>query len=168
MALSLRKRKTMQRSVSTANAANRYLSIAEGMAQRFASNNSCPILDKSLPGTENEETKMSDEKGYNGWSNYETWNVKLWMDNDEGSYNYWREQVREVWEDKDHDKDDTITTLAKMLEQEHDDNMPELNGCYADLLGAAMSEVDWYEIAEAMVNDEDLTEDEEETEDEKA
>ncbi len=111
---------------------------------------------------------MSDEKGYNGWSNYETWNVKLWMDNDEGSYNYWREQVREVWEDKDHDKDDTITTLAKMLEQEHDDNMPELNGCYADLLGAAMSEVDWYEIAEAMVNDEDLTEDEEETEDEKA
>ncbi len=32
---------------------------------------------------------MSDEKGYNGWSNYETWNVKLWMDNDEGSYNYW-------------------------------------------------------------------------------
>ena len=23
---------------------------------------------------------------YNGWTNYETWNVALWMDNDEGSY----------------------------------------------------------------------------------
>ena len=23
---------------------------------------------------------------YNGWTNYETWNVALWMDNDEPSY----------------------------------------------------------------------------------
>ena len=23
---------------------------------------------------------------YNGWSNYETWNVALWMDNDYGNY----------------------------------------------------------------------------------
>ena len=27
---------------------------------------------------------MSDRK-YNGWTNYETWVTKLWMDNDEGS-----------------------------------------------------------------------------------
>ena len=25
-------------------------------------------------------------EGYNGWSNYETWNVALYMDNDEQSY----------------------------------------------------------------------------------
>ena len=24
---------------------------------------------------------------YNGWENYETWNVALWMQNDEGLYN---------------------------------------------------------------------------------
>ena len=23
---------------------------------------------------------------YNGWTNYETWNVALWVDNDEASY----------------------------------------------------------------------------------
>jgi len=27
------------------------------------------------------------EKGYNGWKNYETWNVALWIGNDERLYN---------------------------------------------------------------------------------
>jgi hypothetical protein len=27
-----------------------------------------------------------DEQGYNGWTNYETWNVALWIGGDEGLY----------------------------------------------------------------------------------
>lgn len=42
---------------------------------------------------------------YNGWKNYETWNVTLWIGNDEGMYNFAKEcgtyenfveQMREV------------------------------------------------------------------------
>lgn len=30
---------------------------------------------------------------YNGWKNYETWNVALWLDNDQGTYNETREMM---------------------------------------------------------------------------
>ncbi len=35
---------------------------------------------------------------YNGWTNYETWNVALWLGNDEGLYNLVRrcEDYKEV------------------------------------------------------------------------
>lgn len=36
---------------------------------------------------------MSDQT-YNGWPNYETWNVMLWMDNEESAYRLYRERVQ--------------------------------------------------------------------------
>ena len=32
------------------------------------------------------QTNLTDTT-YNGWTNYETWNVALWLGNDEGLYN---------------------------------------------------------------------------------
>ena len=89
---------------------------------------------------------------YNGWTNYETWNVKLWIDNEEGSYRYWQAQARGAIR-KNSDKDDATYDLAKQLEQEHYDNMPELNGTYLDLLNGSLREVNWGEIAHSLIDD---------------
>ena len=38
---------------------------------------------------------MADQE-YNGWKNYETWCVNLWLTNEEGSDRYWRERGQEA------------------------------------------------------------------------
>ena len=40
---------------------------------------------------------MSDTK-YNGWTNYETWAVKLWIDNEQGTQLAWQDAAREAWD----------------------------------------------------------------------
>ena len=36
---------------------------------------------------------------YNGWKNYETWNVVLWLDNDEGLHSLVRHSDSETYEE---------------------------------------------------------------------
>jgi len=38
---------------------------------------------------------------YNGWTNYETWAVALWIDNDEDSYRERQELARQFERDED-------------------------------------------------------------------
>ena len=103
---------------------------------------------------------MSGER-YNGWTNCETWLVKLWLDNDEGSHNQWTERAQECWDDASTDdgvfsRDELARiALADSLQEYHVENRPELPGIYGDLLGTAMGAVNWDEIATSFVDDAD-------------
>jgi hypothetical protein len=97
---------------------------------------------------------------YNGWSNYETWAVKLWLDNDEGSYTYMQERSGEVLaehtEEGKTDDDAFKSEFAEFLKNHHEEARDELNiptSVFTDLIGAALSEVDWYEIAGAYLDE---------------
>jgi hypothetical protein len=100
------------------------------------------------------------DKTYNGWTNYETWAVKLWLDNDEGSQELQRgllDQAKatpkvNVWTIQETVK----FTLADLLKDTIDEMRDDLNmgaSMFTDLLGAALSEVNWNEIAENIIND---------------
>lgn len=100
------------------------------------------------------------DKKYNGWTNYETWVVKLWMDNDEGSYRYWQETAEELWDDNERDSDEFCRAMADRLKDEHEASSQDIlvhahatSSVFSDLIGAALSEVNWYEIAESYVSE---------------
>jgi hypothetical protein len=108
------------------------------------------------------------DKTYNGWTNYETWNVKLWMDNERSSYEHYREMAREALANPIENKyiesarDRSAIALADALKDEYEEASQELlerskatASVWADLLGAALSEVNWREIANSLLDAED-------------
>jgi hypothetical protein len=90
---------------------------------------------------------------YNGWTNYATWAVNLHIDNEQGSQEYWAERASAALEDSDFDIDDAVSLLADHLQSDHEEAMPEVTGVFADLLGAALGDVEWREIARNMLQD---------------
>ena len=105
-----------------------------------------------------------DTKTYNGWTNYETWCVNLWLTNDQASYEYWNTAAREqleaapdsrlVWDDNYLVRNAARYLLADQLRDElKDADIFEEPNLFTDLLTAALDRVDWQEIAEAFVSE---------------
>jgi hypothetical protein len=88
---------------------------------------------------------------YNGWTNYETWAVNLWMGE---SSDYWEELIQDVIEGEDLSDVRALTyKISLVLKEQHEDDMPQTSGVFGDLLSASLSLVNWYEIAEHIVED---------------
>ena len=110
---------------------------------------------------------------YNGWSNYETWNFKLWLDNEEDVHNYIIGEIKKIKSAPNNGQDVTYET-SNFLRSYIDDNAPNLNistrsqsiygsmcdknGFYQDILNTGLRCINTYEVAESYL--EDLKEDE--------
>lgn len=80
----------------------------------------------------------------NGWANHATWLVNLWL----GEYNY------------DHSELSGLSRYdaAQALKATVDDILTEyeeakLSGLASDLINSALSDVDWYELADSYMED---------------
>jgi len=84
---------------------------------------------------------------YNGWKNYETWNVALWIG--DGAFygsNYWLDRAGEV--------SDAHQLAGEMRDVVLDEAEALVSGGpFADLLPAALGRVDWDEIARHYMED---------------
>ena len=86
-------------------------------------------------------------KEYNGYTNYPTWNVMLWIDNDQGLYHTARELVRQETEytiQKDAMLKDFVETMLE------GDVLWSAN-MQSDLLGWALSSVDWRQCVDNLL-----------------
>ena len=92
-----------------------------------------------------------EDKTYNGWTNYPTWCINLWITNDQGLDSMVRERAEECLADADGVPADALYDLENWLSDELCEVggdyglVPELEGFPADLMGYALGEVNWRE-----------------------
>ena len=93
-----------------------------------------------------------------------TWLVRMWIDNEYGMYQYFREESERVWEEtadrysgsKGTPEDrsfDARIMLEEVLTSYFEEFMPELDGMWSDLLGLAIQQVDWLEVADTRLEE---------------
>ena len=91
---------------------------------------------------------------HNGWTNYPTWAVYTWLTNEEPSYDWARDQADQA-KQMPYPKVWLADTLRSQLEEDseyawrdgHEASM------YIDLLSYALQSVDWFEIAQHLLEE---------------
>lgn len=103
-------------------------------------------------------------ESHNGWRNYETWLVALWLSNDRGLVEYWETRAEELIvfytansEDEAEGMNslrvDVSLALAREMKSELEAETDSTSGFINDLLNSALGQVYWYEIASNFLNE---------------
>jgi hypothetical protein len=83
---------------------------------------------------------------YNGWKNYETWNVNLWIQNDEGLYGFVVDGLANILEACDNEWENvSLTDLKEMVRDAFGSNKTP------DGVSLMDSAIDWDEISDALL-----------------
>jgi hypothetical protein len=90
---------------------------------------------------------MSEHERYNGWTNYETWCLNIWIDNDQYLYERKAELIREVSIHYDDKQVYELSLLLESMVEELKEDVLEV-GLMSDLLGGAIGKINFYELAE--------------------
>ena len=102
--------------------------------------------DELIPDHYEEMTDMADnDNNYNGWKNYETWNVNLWIQNDEGLYGFVRDGLESILEACANDWENvSLTDLKELVRDAFGNKTP-------DGVSLMDSAINWFEISDALL-----------------
>ncbi len=100
-------------------------------------------------------------EAYNGWENYPTWAVHLWLTNDQGTESYWREAAAEAVREARREprqgwelEETARMILADRLKDEVDGGaVTEGSSLWSDLLTWALERANWQHVARALLED---------------
>ena len=97
---------------------------------------------------------------YNGWTNYETWLIKAYIDNDQETQEYWGNSAKESF-DRAGEMYSRLTRaelaaieLGKEIKFEHFSAWGDRDGVdvYSQLVKASLDSVNWDEIAKCLID----------------
>jgi len=88
---------------------------------------------------------------YEGWSNYPTWCVNLWLSNDEGLYFSTLEMQKHYQgsQEDEPETEDDVFGFADAIKDLIEEFKPEVKGLYSDLLQWSISQANYEEIAKS-------------------
>jgi hypothetical protein len=92
---------------------------------------------------------MTDEKGCQGYANYQTYCVHLWITSDDETYKYWANLAHKLIIEQEHPREH----LRDALQAHFKDAAPKLEEMWSDLMTNTLEEVNWQEIATALMED---------------
>ena len=84
---------------------------------------------------------------YNGWTNYPTWNVALWIDNEES----FQEDAKMIMKE-DHEHNCEYWDAMRSWVEDVVVGIEKIEGCACDLGGWALGQVNWKEVCDAYMD----------------